>query len=130
MKIRNLAIIFSLGLLVASCTDKKAAEEIEKLKMDMAAADSLCQADKAMLMDSIANLHMMWEEMSAPANKTSSGSTKSSTSTTTTTTDTKSDDKSVNDRGGSTQVEKKVTDRGGSDAEKTVKKDINKRGGN
>ena len=104
MKIR-IRYHFLLACLLPQNRQKAARDR--KLKMDMAAADSLCQADKAMLMDSIANLHMMWEEMSAPANKTSSGSIKSSTSTTTTTTDTKSDDKSVNDRGGSTQVEKK-----------------------
>ncbi len=37
MKIRNLAIIFSLGLFAASCTDKAAQEEITKMKADMAA---------------------------------------------------------------------------------------------
>lgn len=126
MKIRNLAIIFALGMLIASCTDKKAQEEITKLKADMAAADSLCQADKAMLMDSIAKLDSL---LNPPANTTSKGSgTKSTTTTTTTTTTT--GEKSVGERGEVKVVDKDVNERGGDDGSKTVKKDINKRGGN
>ncbi len=128
MKIRNLAILFVIGLFAASCTDKKAQEEIMKLKEDMAAADSLCQADKAMLMDSIAKI---MEEMTPP-NKTSSGSgTKGSTTTTTEdkTVDTDGGKKDVLDRGGTKVVDKDVNDRGGSE-DKVIKKDVNKRGGN
>lgn len=130
MKIRNLAIIFSLGLFAASCTDKAAQEEITKMKADMAAADSLCQADKAMLMDSIAKIQMMMDSIMNPPNRTSSGTSKASTGGSTGGTNTTTTDKSVNDRGGNMNVvDKNVNERGGDDG-KTVKKDINKRGGN
>lgn len=88
MKIRNLVIIFALGLVAASCSDKAAQQEIEKLKADMLAADSVCTADKQILMDSIAGLQATLDSLMTPPNKTGgkTTSTKSTTSTTTTTT--------------------------------------------
>jgi hypothetical protein len=128
MKIRNLAFLFVLGLFVASCTDKAAQDEIVKMKEDMAAADSLCQADKQMLMDSVAKIQMMMDSIMNPPNRTSSGSgTKSST---TSTTSEEESGKTVNKRGGDVDktIKKGVNDRGG-DAKEDVKKDVNDRGG-
>ena len=99
------------------------------MKADMAAADSLCQADKAMLMDSIAKIQMMMDSIMNPPNRTSSGTGKATTGGTTGGTTTTTTDKNVNDRGKVNVVDKDVNERGGDDG-KTVKKDINKRGGN
>ncbi len=86
MKIRNLVIIFALGLVAASCSDKAAQEELKKLKADMMAADSVCTADKQMLMDSINALQMKLDSILMPPNTTGKSTTSTKTTTTTTTT--------------------------------------------
>ncbi|MBC8172495.1 MAG: hypothetical protein H7X71_01200 [Chitinophagales bacterium] len=127
MKIKILMFILGLGLFAASCTDKKAAEELAKLKTDMMRADSICMADKTMLMDSIAGIQAQLDSLMMPKNATSSNSGKSSGKTTTTTDPGKKD---VNDRGGTqdTDTKKDVNERGGT-KDTEVKKDVNKRGG-
>lgn len=104
MKLKNLMFLLAIGLFVASCTDKKSAEELAKLKVDMRKADSICMADKTMLMDSIAMINMRMDSMMAllPAPKNTTG-TKSTTSTKTTTT-TKGTDV-MDSKGKSTQVD-------------------------
>ncbi|HET8963649.1 MAG TPA: hypothetical protein VFM99_07120 [Chitinophagales bacterium] len=87
MKIRNLVIIFTIGLMAASCTDKAAQEENEKLRADMMAADSICTADKQMLLDSIHAIQMRLDSIMMPLNTTGGKSTSSTKTTTTTTTD-------------------------------------------
>lgn len=87
MKIKNLVIIFALGLVAASCSDKAAQEQIEKLKADMMAADSVCTADKQMLLDSIAGIQMKLDSIMAPPSNKTGGKSTTTTTTTTTTTD-------------------------------------------
>jgi len=81
MKIKLMLLTLAGGLVLASCSDKAAEQKIADLEKQMKAADSMCMADKTMLMDSIMSLSAKIEEMSAPRNTTSS-----STSTKTTTT--------------------------------------------
>ncbi|MBC8047991.1 MAG: hypothetical protein H7Y00_14430 [Fimbriimonadaceae bacterium] len=126
MKMKSLFFILCLGLLVASCTDKKAEEEMAKMKKDMQMADSICIADKQMLMDSITSIRATLDSLMMPKNATSSNTSKSGSTKTTT----KDDGKSVNDRGGvkDTDTKKDVNERGG-EKETDTKKDVNKRGG-
>lgn len=103
MKIRNLVIIFTIGLMAASCTDKAAQEENEKLRADMMAADSICTADKQMLLDSINAIQMKLDSIMMPPNTTGGKST-SSTKTTTTTTTTDKGGVDVNKKEGANQT--------------------------
>lgn len=128
---KSLVFVFAAGIILASCTDKKAAEEIETLKAAMMKADSICKADNQMLMDSIAKMQMMMDSLMMPANATSSNTTKSSsTKTTTTTTSKTTDGKTVDSRGGVKvdEAPKKVDERGGVKTTEK-KKDVNSRGG-
>ena len=124
MKIRNLVIIFTLGLVAASCTDKAAQAELDKLKADMKAADSVCAADKQMLMDSIAAIQWKLDSIMTPPNKTGSKSTTSTKTTTTTTSTTDKGGVDVNKKEGANQtidVNKKTG--------ATEKVDVNKKTG-
>lgn len=121
MKIKILFFGLGLSLLIASCTDKKGAEELAKIKTDMRKADSICMADKTMLMDSIAAMNMRMDSMMAamPVKNTTSSSTKSTASKTTTTTTTKTEPKGVTNKSGATNT-----------TEGTEKKaDVKKKGG-
>lgn len=82
---KSLFLILAAGLILASCTDKKAADEISKLKADMMKADSICKADNMLLLDSIGKMQMKLDSLMNPP---TANTTKSSTSTKTTTTKT------------------------------------------
>jgi len=83
MKIKFMLFMLAGGLALASCSDKAAEQKIADLEKQMKAADSLCNADKTMLMDSIMSLSAKIEEMSAPRNTTSSSTSTKATTTTT-----------------------------------------------
>jgi hypothetical protein len=127
MKIKILMALIAVSVFAASCKDKKSAEELANVKKQMMANDSMCQASKQMLMDSIMMLNMKMDSLMMPANTTGSKSTSSKTNTTTKTTTTTGKD--VNNRGGSTGDVKKETNERGGTKETEVKKDVTKRGG-
>lgn len=75
MKIKILLFIVSAGLILASCSDKEAAEKMAQMEKDMHAADSTCMAEKTMMMDSIMSMQKMIMEMTVAAATTSKTTT-------------------------------------------------------
>lgn len=75
MKIKIMLSVLAGGMLLASCSDKAAEQKIADLEKQMQAADSVCLAEKTILMDSIMSLSAQIEEMSAPRTTTSSSTT-------------------------------------------------------
>lgn len=73
---RNLAILFSVMLIAAvGCKDKQAEQDLANAKKEMATKDSLCNADKQMLMDSIMMLNtQLHDAMMMKGSSSSSGS--------------------------------------------------------
>ena len=114
MKLRNLALVFTIGLFAASCSDSEAMEKIEMLETQLHERDSMANADKEMYMATIDSMQMMIDELSKPSNRT--------------TTYTKKEDKMTDADGDEVDVKPKkdINKRG---AGKNVKKDVNKRGG-
>lgn len=72
MKIKMLFFVVAAGLVLASCSDKEAATKIADLEKAMKAADSVCLAEKTMLMDSIMSMQTALTEMEAAKNAVSS----------------------------------------------------------
>lgn len=82
MKIKILLFVVSAGLILASCSDKEAADKMAQMEKDMHAADSTCMAEKTMMMDSIMSMQKTIMEMSVAA-ATSSKTTTTTVKTTT-----------------------------------------------
>ncbi len=106
MKMKILALVCLTGFLIAGCTDKKAAEELEALKTQMLQADSICMADKMMKDSIITSLNATIDSLLHPV-KNYTGSKSTSTKTTTPEEPKKGDVMTTKGKSGSTDMKTK-----------------------
>lgn len=107
MKIKILALVCLTGFLIAGCTDKKAAQELEALKKQMLQADSICMADKMMKDSVIMSLNATIDSLLHPVKNYTGSKTTSTTKTTTPEQPKKGDVMTTKGKSGSTDMKTK-----------------------